>query len=229
MADVDASIRSALRAISIGSYLLQSRIAAERALHPTDLQAIHVLGRSGGATAGALAEALGVTSGGATAVVDRLVRGGYVARTRDPSDRRRVLLTLVPGEALEALRDGYAEIDERLDALLGARSAEDKAVVAAFLEALADGGPPDRPGTFRAPLFRVPGKGGWTFVEVPGALAPDRSGPWGRVPVQATVDGVTWETSVWKEASGRVLLAVPARVRRGKGHDDEVEVTVEPR
>jgi DNA-binding MarR family transcriptional regulator len=36
---------------------------------------------------------MGITTGGAiTAVIDRLERAGYVKRTRDPDDRRRVIV-----------------------------------------------------------------------------------------------------------------------------------------
>ena len=45
---------------------------------------------------------------------------------------------------------------------------------------------------------------------------------WGRTPVTATVEGHTWKTSVWREKSGRVLLAVPKKVRGAKGHGDRV-------
>ena len=43
----------------------------------------------------------------------------------------------------------------------------------------------------------------------------------------ATVDGVAWETSVWREKSGRTLLPVPRRVRGTKGHGDTVQVKIE--
>ena len=42
---------------------------------------------------------------------------------------------------------------------------------------------------FASTLFRVEGKGGWTFAPVPEELAPSVSGPWGRTSVIATVDG----------------------------------------
>jgi DNA-binding MarR family transcriptional regulator len=41
-----------------------------------------------------LAERIGMTSGGATSLVDRLERDGYVARASDPQDRRRQIVTL---------------------------------------------------------------------------------------------------------------------------------------
>jgi hypothetical protein len=44
--------------------------------------------------------------------------------------------------------------------------------------------------------------------------------------VVATVDGETWATSVWRGKDGRSLLAVPKRIRRGKGDGQTVRVTL---
>ncbi|SHH15873.1 DUF1905 domain-containing protein [Geodermatophilus nigrescens] len=83
---------------------------------------------------------------------------------------------------------------------------------------------------FETTLVRSPGSGGWVFAPVPAEHAPDSAGPFGRVPVTATVDGSTWATSVWRDRRAGWLLAVPARVRRGKDDGDvvTVEVTVDP-
>ena len=80
--------------------------------------------------------------------------------------------------------------------------------------------------SFRATLFRYPGKGGWHFAPVPEELSPPVTHAWGRTPVTATVEGVTWETSVWRGKDGRTLLAVPVRVRGTKGAGDTVKVTL---
>ena len=77
---------------------------------------------------------------------------------------------------------------------------------------------------FTAVLWRMPGKGGWTFAPVPDVHAPDIAGPWGRTPILATVDGETWATSVWRDTRHGWLLPVPARIRKGKGHGDTVVV-----
>ena len=56
----------------------------------TDMRALDVVTRIGRVSAGDLAREAGITTGGATAVVDRLERLGYVQRVPDPKDRRRV-------------------------------------------------------------------------------------------------------------------------------------------
>jgi DNA-binding MarR family transcriptional regulator len=47
-------------------------------------------------TAGQLAEAMHLTSGAITTLVDRLEAAGYAKRVRDTDDRRRVLVELTP-------------------------------------------------------------------------------------------------------------------------------------
>lgn len=82
--------------------------------------------------------------------------------------------------------------------------------------------------TFTATLFRYPGPGGWHFAPVPAAKAPSTRLGWGRSPVRATVDGTTWDTSVWWDSkSKKTLLAVPKKVRGTKGDGDRVKVTLE--
>ena len=42
---------------------------------------------------------MGVTSGAITGVIDRLERDGWVRRVRDPHDRRKVIVEIVPERA----------------------------------------------------------------------------------------------------------------------------------
>jgi hypothetical protein len=80
---------------------------------------------------------------------------------------------------------------------------------------------------FSGTLFVYPGTGGWTFVDVPAALTPPRPAARGRTAVRATLNGVTWQTSVWTDRTGKTLLPVAKRVRRGLGEGDIVEITLE--
>jgi hypothetical protein len=83
----------------------------------------------------------------------------------------------------------------------------------------------ERRGPFTSKLIRYPGKGGWTFAPIPQRLAPPVTRPWGRTPVRAVVDGVSWDTSIWRDKkTNGALLAVPARVRGNKGSGDAVTV-----
>jgi Domain of unknown function (DUF1905) len=82
------------------------------------------------------------------------------------------------------------------------------------------------PEAFIATLVRWSGPGSWVFAPVPAEHAPDTAGPFGRVPITATVDGRTWPTSIWRDRTHGWLLAVPARIRQGKDHGDTVTVAI---
>jgi hypothetical protein len=47
--------------------------------------------------------------------------------------------------------------------------------------------------------------------------------------VFATVDGVRWPTSVWRDRAHGTLLPVPAKIRGAKNDGDTVTVRLEPR
>ncbi|HET6919144.1 MAG TPA: DUF1905 domain-containing protein [Jiangellaceae bacterium] len=83
---------------------------------------------------------------------------------------------------------------------------------------------------FEATLRRWSGPAAWVFAPVPEEHAPSVAGPFGRVPVVATVDRHTWKTSVWRDKSAGWLLPVPSKVRRGKDDGDAVivEIAVDP-
>ena len=84
----------------------------------------------------------------------------------------------------------------------------------------------DKKRTFRTTLFRHPGPGGWTFARVPDQHAPPATHPWGRTPVRASVDGQTWDTSVWRDRRHGTLLPVPKRYLGKKGDGDTVSVAL---
>lgn len=84
---------------------ISAAFAALHGLHPTHLQALMLVMAAQDAgtliSAGALSEQLALTSGAITAALDRLERAGHLARVRDGSDRRKVLLRASPsGRAL---------------------------------------------------------------------------------------------------------------------------------
>ncbi|MFF4366067.1 MarR family winged helix-turn-helix transcriptional regulator [Streptomyces sp. NPDC001594] len=108
-----------LRAVAVEFGLRQAEFAAAHGMHPTDVRALVCLldasRAAEPATAGLLGTRLGLNSAGTTAVIDRLERLGHVARTRDPHDRRRVLLSVTP----EAVRLGQAFFGPAIETLAG--------------------------------------------------------------------------------------------------------------
>ncbi|MGR0320742.1 MarR family winged helix-turn-helix transcriptional regulator [Agromyces sp. ZXT2-3] len=119
--------------------LFQDAVARSAGLNGTDLQAVGLLLSSGPATPGELAARTGLTAGGAiTAVVDRLERAGFVSRSRDPQDRRRVLVTADADAIAAAVGPAYAGVTERWGEVLDSLSDEQLAFANDLLARAAD-------------------------------------------------------------------------------------------
>src|SRR5690348_14471870 len=90
---------SALARTAAHHNLLLQAVGATLGLSPTDVECLLLLRELGAASAGHLAEILGLTTGAITGVVDRLASAGFVFRQTDPADRRRVIVQPVPEQA----------------------------------------------------------------------------------------------------------------------------------
>ena len=88
-----------------------SAVAAEHVgLNVADFDAVRYLAEQGPVPAGRIAEAMAITTGAVTGLVDRLERAGWVERARHEIDRRQVVVQLAPArreliDADRALRD----------------------------------------------------------------------------------------------------------------------------
>lgn len=90
-------LRLATQRSTMYTVLLHHTTASKSGMNVTDAQCINTLVLDGPQTPGQLALVMGITTGGAiTAVIDRLEKAGFVKRTRDPDDRRRVIVEVVP-------------------------------------------------------------------------------------------------------------------------------------
>lgn len=87
-----AALGRVARLYSTQTVLYTQAIADRLGVNLTELVCMGVLSITGPVTAGRLAQLTGLTTGAITGVVDRLVKVGYVTRTQDPSDRRRVII-----------------------------------------------------------------------------------------------------------------------------------------
>jgi DNA-binding MarR family transcriptional regulator len=72
-------------------------------LSAVERKCVDVLRRLGPVTAGTIGEHTGLTTGAVTGLMDRLEKAGYVQRARDPHDRRKVVVQLLPNEQMDAL------------------------------------------------------------------------------------------------------------------------------
>jgi DNA-binding MarR family transcriptional regulator len=93
---IDA-LNRALRETSGMSVLFSQRLAERMGINSTDMECLDFVLLRGPMTAGALAQATGLTTGAITGVVDRLERAGLACRERDAADRRKVMVRALPG------------------------------------------------------------------------------------------------------------------------------------
>jgi DNA-binding MarR family transcriptional regulator len=91
---------------------LRQAAAEELGIGITDLDTLLLLDEYGALAAGRIAEALAITTGAVTGLVDRLERAGWVVRARHEADRRQVLVELA--SARRAAIDAHRALRERL-------------------------------------------------------------------------------------------------------------------
>lgn len=88
----------ALRAVVRASAEVDRVLARRLGLRPLDYSAVgHAMTSPGRVGPAELAERLGISSGSASELVDRLEAAGHLRRDRHPTDRRRVTLTATDG------------------------------------------------------------------------------------------------------------------------------------
>jgi DNA-binding MarR family transcriptional regulator len=92
-------VREFQRAVDQGD----DEIARLLNLNRTDLRCLDFLLQRGPSAPSRLAVELGLTTGSVTAMLDRMERAGYITRTPDPSDRRKVIVQATPEIAEQAM------------------------------------------------------------------------------------------------------------------------------
>jgi DNA-binding MarR family transcriptional regulator len=126
-------IYGAVRGIGEQSKRTREVIAEVLGLHKTDLRGADFLySRDGACTAGELAQATGLTSGSATALIDRLEKAGYARRATDPQDRRRQIVRM-RNKAIGRCEAVYKPIQKDLFKLWSGYSAEQLKLIEDFI------------------------------------------------------------------------------------------------
>lgn len=133
-AELSDAVLVAGRSLGNSSSMLLAACADRLGLHSTDWGCVLLLNEAlpEPLTAGQLAELTGLTTGAVTGVLDRLEGAGYVNRTRDSVDRRRVVVRLVP-ESMARTAPMFEGLIADLRALHGDYSDEELSVFADIL------------------------------------------------------------------------------------------------
>lgn len=114
-AELDVALGRRLR-LSPGDYLAMKHLmTSEVALGPVELGML-----------------VGLTSGSATGLVDRLERAGHVRRHRDPADRRRLILEPTE-QALDGVSRELRPLNDSLQDAAAGYSDDERATIERFL------------------------------------------------------------------------------------------------
>ena len=117
------AINDKLRETSTETIMFHQAVADVLGLHITDHKCLDIIYRYGAMPAGRLAELTGLTTGAVTGIIDRLEKSGYVRRTDDPKDRRRIIVEPTRNKKLERkLETIFAPLAERMHKLLSSCS-----------------------------------------------------------------------------------------------------------
>jgi DNA-binding MarR family transcriptional regulator len=130
-----ARLRALVHRVELaGSY---QRAARSRQLRTQQMEvlALEHIATLGSLTPGQLADRLGLTSGGVTALSQRLENAGLVARKPHPRDGRMRVLVATP-EGLEYVRGHVKPVLEPAEQAVSWLSEPDRAIVVRFLELL---------------------------------------------------------------------------------------------
>lgn len=132
-------IKESMRELSIQLSLLNHHVAAHLNLKDIDLGCLDTIARQGPLSPSALARSAGLHPATVTGILDRLERGGWVVRERDPSDRRAVVVRALRDRNAEIFRL-YSGMNASLDQLLAGYSADELDLLTGFLRRTTDAG-----------------------------------------------------------------------------------------
>jgi len=134
-------IKEAMRELSNQLALLNHHVGVRLSLRDVDLDCLDLIDRHGPLSPGALARRAGLHPATVTGILDRLQRGGWIVRERDPdaTDRRSV--------AVRALRDRngelfrlYAGMNASMDEICAGYDEGQLTVIADFLRRAGEAG-----------------------------------------------------------------------------------------
>jgi DNA-binding MarR family transcriptional regulator len=134
-----AEIRDSLRALRIQLSLLNYRVGSQLELKDVDLDCLDIIDAYGPLSPTALARRAGLHPATMTGILDRLERGGWIVRERDPSDRRAVVIRAVRDRYAKLLRL-YAGMNRSMNKLLAGYSDSELELIAGFMRRTVDAG-----------------------------------------------------------------------------------------
>lgn len=139
---LNRAIKEALRELGAELSRLNHSVGGHLDLKGADLECLDLVMREGPLSPSALARRAGLHPATMTGVIDRLERGGWVVRERDPADRRGVVVRAQRGRGAEVLRLYLIDsgMNAAMDGICAGYDEADLEMVARFLRRTADAG-----------------------------------------------------------------------------------------
>jgi DNA-binding MarR family transcriptional regulator len=136
---LSTAVKESLRELSIQLSLLNHHVGARVELKDVDLDCLDLINRSGPLSPSTLARRAGLHPATMTGIIDRLERGGWVARDRGTADRRAVLIRALRDRNSELLHL-YSGMNTALDQICAGYSDAELRLLADFLSRTAHAG-----------------------------------------------------------------------------------------
>jgi DNA-binding MarR family transcriptional regulator len=133
------AIKESLRELSVQLSLLNHQVGAHVELKDADFDCLDLINRHGPLGPTTLARLAGLHPATMTGVLDRLERGGWVARERDPSDRRAVIIRALRDRTAEVFRL-YKGMNSSMDDICAGYNDAELELLVDFLRRTADAG-----------------------------------------------------------------------------------------
>jgi DNA-binding MarR family transcriptional regulator len=136
------TVKEALRDLGGQLSLLNHSVGARLDLRATDLECLDLITRYGPLSPTAVARRAGLHPATMTGILDRLERGGWIERSRDPSDRRGVVVQAARGRGAEILRLYLVDsgMNTAMDEICADYDDGELELLAGFLRRTADAG-----------------------------------------------------------------------------------------
>lgn len=127
-----AAVKESMRELSVQLSLLNAQVSAHLKLKEADIDCLDVISRFEPISPSELARRTGLHPATLTGILDRLERGSFIGRERNPADRRAVLIRARRERGAEIYRL-YGGMNGAMDGILGRYAEAELEVLADFL------------------------------------------------------------------------------------------------